>query len=229
MRFACDGLLSEIGFISIFFSPILFRYINYISHLNNISFYILKFILLKFMISTGVNIIGSQCPYWTSFNGLSFFFQGQPLLSSFSYTFHKNLGDTFNKILSAFGYFCILYLPIGYFLVWRRFSIYSGQITFLFNIFFIIVGNYGILNLLIIILNFINFDDYFYRSILNKNILQKLKLDYLSPLCPTYLKERKELKEEIDRNENELGKIRKDIDKENEKKKKKKMKKKLKN
>ena len=228
MRFACDGLLSEIGFISIFFSPILFRYINYISHLNNISFYILKFILLKFMISTGVNIIGSQCPYWTSFNGLSFFFQGQPLLSSFSYTFHKNLGDTFNKILSAFGYFCILYLPIGYFLVWRRFSIYSGQITFLFNIFFIIVGNYGILNLLIIILNFINFDDYFYRSILNKNILQKLKLDYLSPLCPTYLKERKELKEEIDRNENELGKIRKDIDKENEKKKEEKDEKKIK-
>lgn len=228
MRFASDGLLSEIGFISIFFSPISFKYINYISHLNNISFYILKFILVKFMLSTGINIIGSQCPYWTSFNGLSFFFQGQPLLSSLSYSFHKYLGDTFNKILSAFGYFCVLYLPIGYFLIWRRFSIYSGQITFLFNIFFILVGNYGILNLLIIILNFINFDDYFYRSILNKNILQKLKLDYLSPLLTNYFKEKKELNEEINRNENKLGKIRNDINKENEKKKEEKDEKKIK-
>ena len=82
------------------------------------------------MASTGVNIIGCQCPYWSSFTGLSFFFQGQPLLSSFSYTFHNFLGDNFIKILSAFGYFCVLYLPIGYFLVWRRFSIYAGQITF---------------------------------------------------------------------------------------------------
>ena len=218
MRFAWDGLLCEIGFISIFFAPFSFRYINYIYHLNNLSFYVLKFILLKFMASTGVNIIGSQCPYWSSFTGLSFFFQGQPLLSSFSYTFHNFFGDTFIKILSAFGYFCILYLPIGYFLVWRRFSIYSGQITFLFNLFFIFAGNYGFLNLLIIILNSLNFDDYFYRTILSKNILQKLKLDYLSILIPIYLKDRKELNEEINKNEIELGKIKNDLNKENEKK-----------
>ena len=218
MKFAWDGLLSEIGFISIFFAPFSFRYINYIYPLNNVSFYVLKFILLKFMASTGINIIGSQCPYWSSFNGLSFFFQGQPLLSSFSYSFHNYLGDTFSKILSAFGYFCILYLPIGYFLVWRRFSIYSGQITFLFNLFFIFTGNYGFLNLLIIILNSLNFDDYFYRTILNKNILKTLKLDYLSILIPSYIKEKKELNEEINKNEIELGKIKNDLNIENEKK-----------
>ena len=82
MKFASDSLLSEIGFITIFFAPINFRYINYIFIQNNISFYILKFILFKFMVSTGINIVGSQCPYWTSFTGLSFFFQGQILLSS---------------------------------------------------------------------------------------------------------------------------------------------------
>ena len=214
MRFAWDGLLSEIGFISIFFAPFSFRYINYVFHSNNISFYVLKFILAKFMISTGINIIGSQCPYWTSFNGLSFFFQGQPLLSSFSFYFHYYLGDTFTKILSAFGYFCILYLPIGYFLIWRRFSIYSGEITFLFNLFLIFVGNYGFLNLLIIILNSLNFDDYFYRTILSQNILNKLKLDYLYLLIPIYSKDRKQLNED----EKELRKIKNEINKENEKK-----------
>ena len=218
MRFAWDGLLSEIGFAAIFFSPFSFRYINYIYHLNNISFYVLKFILAKFMFSTGINIIGAQCPYWSSFSGLSFFFQGQPLLSSLSYFFHAKLNDNFNKILSAFGYFCILYLPAGYFLVWRRFSIYAGQITFLFNLFFIFTGNYGFLNLLVIILNSLNFDDYFYRSILSNNILVKLKLDFLSNLIPLYIKEKKELNEEINKNESELEKIKNEIDKENEKK-----------
>jgi hypothetical protein len=129
------------------------------------------------MVSTGINIIGAQCPYWSSFNGLSFFFQGQYLLSSNSFFFHNNLGDNFKKILSAFGYFCILYLPIGYFLVWRRFSIYAGQITFIFNFFFVLAGNYGVLNLLVIILNVLNFDDYFFRTIFSKNFLMKWGLD----------------------------------------------------
>ena len=218
MRFAWDGLLTEIGFISIFFAPFSFRYINYIYHINNIAFYGLKFILAKFMISTGINIIGSQCPYWNSFTGLTFFFQEQPILSSLSFFFNNNLGDTFSKILSAFGYFCILYLPLGYFLVWRRFSIYAGQITFIFNLFFLIIGNYGFLNLLVIVLNTINFDDYFYRSIISQKNLQKLKVDYLSILIPKYIQEKKELDEEINKNENELGKIRKELDTENEKK-----------
>ena len=75
MRFALDGLLSEIGFISIFFASFSFKSINYIFQLNNISFYALKFILAKFMVSTGINILGSQYPDWTTFNGLSFFFK----------------------------------------------------------------------------------------------------------------------------------------------------------
>ena len=212
-RLASDNLLTEIGFISIFFAPISYRYINYIFISNNISFYVLKFILFKFMISTGINIIGAQCPYWSSFNGLSFFFQGQYLLSSNSFFFHNNLGDNFKKILSAFGYFCILYLPIGYFLIWRRFSIYAGQITFFFNLFFILVGNYGVLNLLVIILNVVNFDDYFFRSLLSKNILKKWNLDTISGFIPEYLSDKKKLNEEISKHEEDLEKIRKDIDK----------------
>ena len=212
-RLASDNLLTEIGYISIFFAPISYRYINYIFISNNISFYVLKFILFKFMISTGINIIGAQCPYWSSFNGLSFFFQGQYLLSSNSFFFHNNLGDNFKKILSAFGYFCILYLPIGYFLIWRRFSIYAGQITFFFNLFFILVGNYGVLNLLVIILNVVNFDDYFFRSILSKNILKKWNLDTISGFIPEYLSDKKNLNEEISKHEEDLEKIRKDLDK----------------
>ena len=218
MKFACDNLLTEIGFIAIFFAPFSFRNINYIFIVNDICYYILKFILFKFMVSTGINIIGSECPYWTSFNGLSFFFQGQGLLSKNSYFFHNNLSDNAKKIISAFGYFCILYLPIGYFLVWRRFSIYAGQLTFLFNLFFILAGNYGVLNLLVIILNIINFDDYFFRAIFSRNFLKKWGLDTVSGLVPGYFAEKKILDKEIKKYEDDLEKIRKEIDKKNDKK-----------
>ena len=140
MRFALDCLLSEIGFISIFFASFSFKSINYIFQLNNISFYALKFILAKFIVSIGIYILGSQYPDWTTFNGLSFFFQGQLSLSSLSFYFHNYLSDNATKILSAFGYFCILYLPVENFSIWTRFSIYAGQITFLFNLFFIFVN-----------------------------------------------------------------------------------------
>ncbi len=190
-KFPWDSLLSEVGFAAIIFAPVDFKYINYISDINNIAYYALKFILLKFMVSTGINLIGSQCPYWNSFTGLNFFFLGQPLLNNLSLLFHFNLKETFKKIISAFGYFTLLYLPIGYFLVWRRFSIYAGQITFLFNFFLFISGNYSYIPLLIIALNVLNFDDYFFRSIFSKNFLIKWNLDYLSLIIPEFIKDKK--------------------------------------
>ena len=220
MRFSWDELLLEIGFISIFFSPLNLngnKVINHITHINNIAFYLLKFILLKFMISTGINIITSKCNYWNSFSGLNFFFEGQTLLSPLSYFFHTYMGTKLKRVLNAFGYFCMLYIPFGYFLVWRRFSIYAGQITFIFNLFLIIVGNYGYLHLLIIVLNILNFDDYFFRVIFPKKFLNFFKLDYLTPLIPLYIKEIKERKKLLNEKENKLIKIKKELDEEKQK------------
>ena len=220
MRFSWDELLLETGFISIFFSPLNLngkKYINHITQINNIAFYILKYILFKFMISTGINIISSKCSYWNSFNGLNFFFEGQPLLSSFSYFFHSFLNSKMKRIISAFGYFCLIYLPFGYFLIWRRFNIFAGQITFIFNLFLIFAGNYGYLNLLVIDLNLLNFDDYYFRAIFSKNLLEYFKLDYLSPLIPLYVKEMKERKKILLNKENKVIEIKKELDEEKEK------------
>ena len=220
MRFSWDELLLEIGFISIFFAPLNLngnKVINHITHINNISFYMLKFILFKFMISTGINIISSKCDYWNSFNGLNYFFEGQPLLSSYSYIFHNYLSDKAKKIISAFAYFCLIYLPFGYFLVLRRFSIYSGQITFFYNLFLIFSGNYGYLHILIIVLNILNFDDFYFRSIFSNNFLIYFKLDYLSPLIPLYIKQMKERKKILMKKENKIIEIKKELDNEKEK------------
>ena len=219
MKYAWDNLLSEIGFMAIFFAPLSFKSINYITHINNFSFYVLKFILAKFMISSGINIIGSLCPYWTSFNGLNFFFLGQPLLSSYSYFFNFCLGETAKKILSAFGYFCVLYLPLGYFLVWRRFSIYAGEITFLFNCFFIFAGNYGFMHLLVIVLNVLNFDDYFFRTIFTQKILNFFGIDNLISLVPQYIQDRKEKNILVNSEEQKLQEVKNKMENEKDKEK----------
>ena len=219
MRFSWDELFLEIGFITIFFSPLNLngnKTINHISHINNIAFYLLKFILLKFMISSGLNIFTSKCDYWKTFNGLDFFFEEQPLLSPLSYSFHSYLSNKLKKILTAFGYFCMVYLPFGYFLYWRRFSIYAGQITFIFNLFFLFAGNYGYLNLLIIVLNVLNFDDFFFRAIIPGKLLLYLKLDYLTSLIPLYIKEMKERRKIILKKENKIIEIKKKLDAEKE-------------
>ena len=62
-----------------------------------------------------------------------------------------------------------------------------------------------VLNLLVIVLNTINFDDYFYRSIINVKFLQKLKIDYLTPLIPKYKNDIKKFNEEKRKIEYELG------------------------
>ena len=221
MRFSLDELLLEIGFITIFFSPLDLngnKMINHISHINNIAFYLLKFILLKFMISSGLNIFISKCDYWKTFNGLDFFFEGQPLLSPFSYFFHSYLSTKLKKIITAFGYFCMVYLPFGYFLIWRRLSIYAGQITFMFNLFFLLAGNYGYLNLLVIVLNVLNFDDFFFRAIMPGKLLLYLRLDYLTSLIPLYILEMKERKKLMSKKETKIIEIKKKLDAEKENK-----------
>ena len=214
-KFSCDTLLSEIGFITIFFAPFSFdglKYINYITQINNIAFYLLKFILLKYMLSTGINIIGSKSPFWLSFNGLNYFFEALAVPTPLSYIFHYSLKDKFKKIISAFCYFILLYIPFGYFLVWRRICIYAGQITFIFNLLLALVENYGVLHLLIFLLNSLNFDDMFYRSILNKKILNYFTLDYLSIIIPIYIKEKRERNKLINQEENKLISIKEKID-----------------
>ena len=211
MRYEWDYLLLEVGFVSIAFAPYDYeRNINIISNIDNLCFYILRFVLYKVMFCIGSNILGSNCSYWLSFNGLNFYFQSQASLTGLSYYMH-NIPDGMKKLMSGFVYFVFEYLPLGYFLIWRRINIYVGQITFIFILIVSLSGNYGFYGLLMIVLNILNFDDYYIRGILHQNILYYLNVDELLPVFMEYVDEMKQKQNELEkinqRNEELVNKL----------------------
>ena len=162
------------------------------------------------MFCIGSNILGSNCSYWLSFNGLNFYFQSQASLTGLSYYMH-NIPDGMKKLMSGFVYFVFEYLPLGYFLIWRRINIYVGQITFIFILIVSLSGNYGFYGLLMIVLNILNFDDYYIRGILHQNILYYLNVDELLPVFMEYVDEMKQKQNELEkinqRNEELVNKL----------------------
>ena len=213
IKYEWDNLLLETGFLAIIFAPRNYeKEINIISLSDNISFYLLRFLLFKVMFCTGINIMLSDCPYWLSFNGFNFYFQSQYLLSNFSFFGHF-LPVPIKKSLSAWMFFCILYLPFGYFLIWRRFNIFSGQLTFIFNFWIMIFGNYSFFQLLILTINILNFDDYFIRGIFSQKILNFFNIDNLTNIVLKYIEEKEKKDEEESKEEEELEKRKQEIEK----------------
>ena len=213
IKYEWDNLLLETGFLAIIFAPTNYeKEINIISLIDNISFYLLRFLLFKVMFCTGINIMLSDCPYWLSFNGFNFYFQSQYLLSNFSFFGHF-LPVPIKKSLSAWMFFCILYLPFGYFLIWRRFNIFSGQLTFIFNFWIMIFGNYSFFQLLILTINILNFDDYFIRGIFSQKILNFFNIDNLTNIVLKYIEEKEKKDEEESKEEEELEKRKQEIEK----------------
>ena len=213
IKYEWDNLLLETGFLAIIFAPTNYeKEINIISLIDNISFYLLRFLLFKVMFCTGINIMLSDCPYWLSFNGFNFYFQSQYLLSNFSFFGHF-LPVPIKKSLSAWMFFCILYLPFGYFLIWRRFNIFSGQLTFIFNFWIMIFGNYSFFQLLILTINILNFDDYFIRGIFSQKILNFFNIDNLTNIVLKYIEEKEKKEEEESKEEEELEKRKQEIEK----------------
>ena len=213
IKYEWDNLLLETGFLAIIFAPTNYeKEINIISLIDNISFYLLRFLLFKVMFCTGINIMLSDCPYWLSFNGFNFYFQSQYLLSNFSFFGHF-LPVPIKKSLSAWMFFCILYLPFGYFLIWRRFNIFSGQLTFIFNFWIMIFGNYSFFQLLILTINILNFDDYFIRGIFSQKILNFFNIDNFTNIVVKYIEEKEKKEEEESKEEEELEKRKQEIEK----------------
>lgn len=207
LRYEWDMLLLEVGFVTILFAPLdYYKYINIITNIDNLCFYLLRFLLFKIMFCISSNILASGCPYWLSFSGLNFYFQSQPLLSSLSYTAH-NLPDGIKKVLSSYGYFILEYIPFGYFLIWRRINIFAGELTFCFHFFIMICGNYSFYNILILVINVLNFDDYFWRGVLGIGIINKLGMDELGDIIEVYIEQLNEKEEQREKMQLELNEL----------------------
>ena len=165
MSYEFDYLLMETGFVSIFLCDFILLDSLYLQY---ISFYIIKFILFKFLFGNGLSIIFSENQHFLNFNGFDFFLINQPIPTMFSYHLNKiNYG--IKKLFSTFIMSNLLILPFGMFMFFKRISIITGEIIFGFNLFFLIIGHNGLINLICLVLNIANFNDEFFELFYDLN------------------------------------------------------------
>jgi hypothetical protein len=136
--FQWDGLLLEVGFLAIFLTWgsgwIVFLY---------------QFLLARFMFMSGVVKLASGDPNWSGLTALNYYYQTQPLPSSFAWYAH-HLPQWFHK-LSVLGVFFIeLIVPVLMFIPGKFRSLVALCFVIL-QLFIILTGNYGFFNFLVII------------------------------------------------------------------------------
>jgi hypothetical protein len=188
MSYQWDTFLLEAGFISIFLAPIYKDRLIILTPIDNLAFNLLKFLLFRFMYSSGIVKVTSGCKYWSSFTALHYHFQSQPLPNVISYYAHF-LPDGVKKMLVAEHFMIEIYLPFLYFLFHRRFSLFAGIMNYLLQIVIIMTGNYNFFNLLTIAVNLTLLDDEILRSFLPEWIIRVCDLDPLADL-KIYLKKK---------------------------------------
>lgn len=98
-----DYLLLEAGFIGIFLAPLTKSQLSEVTSSEETSYYLMRFLMFKYVFGTGVNKLLSGCEQWATLNALNNFFQNTPLPHSFSYIFH-NYSDFIKKTLLGLIY-----------------------------------------------------------------------------------------------------------------------------
>ena len=165
MSYEFDYLLMETGFVSIFLCDFLLLDSSYLQY---ISFHIIKFILFKFLFGNGLSIIFCENQHFLNFNGFDYFLINQPIPTMFSYHLNKiNYG--IKKLFSSFIMSNLLILPFGMFMFFKRLNIITGEIIFGFNIFMLLIGHNGLINLICLVLNIANFNDEFFELFYDLN------------------------------------------------------------
>lgn len=190
MSFQWDIFLIEIGFLSIFFCPFSIKGKNSkhkISSLDIFVYYLLRFMLFRFIYANGIVKVTADCPTWQSLTSLNHHFQSQPIPNIFSWYAHFS-PDWLKKIMVAFTFFIEIHSTFLFFSFRIKFiNYFAGILQISLQIGIILTGNYNFFNLLTILLIFMNFDDDFFdlffikgnkKNEKNENSLRKL-FDFL--------------------------------------------------
>jgi hypothetical protein len=104
MSFQWDIFLLEVGFLSILFAPRWKSTLAIITPIDNVSFFLIRFLMFRFIYANGIVKITADCPVWKTFTTLHHHFQGQPLPNLGSWYAHF-LPDGILKILTALTFF----------------------------------------------------------------------------------------------------------------------------
>ncbi len=158
MSFEFDHFNLEVGFIAIF----LCEFISFDSkYLQILSKYILKFTIFKILYSYALSLIFSNNKYVLSLQSYESFLLKQSIPSSTIIFLNKYIPLELQTLLTALIFLVLIIVPFGMFCVFKRVCKISGILIMIFCLNLTLIGNYGLGNLMLLAINFVNFDDKF--------------------------------------------------------------------
>jgi hypothetical protein len=104
MSFQWDIFLLEVGFLTILFAPLWKSRLAVITPIDNAVYFLIRFLMFRFIYSNGIVKVTADCPAWKTFNVLQHHFQSQPLPNIISWYVHF-LPDGLMKVLTALTFF----------------------------------------------------------------------------------------------------------------------------
>ena len=162
LSFQWDILLLEAGFLAIFFAPCRWRMSAARgAPLSRAGFFLLKLLLFKLMLMSGVVKLTSGDDSWWNLTALDYHYWTQPLPTAIGWWSDQH-PEWFKKFSVAF---CLAVEIIGPFFIWtprRLRHVAAGFLIFL-QIAIAATGNYCFFNLVTIALCLLLFDDKFFR------------------------------------------------------------------
>ena len=171
--FSFDHFNLEVGFISIFLCEFYFFDNKY---LQCISKYILKFTIFKVLYSFALSLIFSNNKNILSLKAYDSFLLKQLIPSSSIIFLNKFMPNDFHILFSALIFLVMIIVPFGMFCFFKRICRISGLIIACFCLSLTFVGNFGLSNLMLLAINFVNFDDEFLDLLFRFGEEKKIKL-----------------------------------------------------
>ena len=173
MSFTFDHFNLEVGFISIFLCEC---YTFNSKYLQILSKYLLKFTIFKVLYSFGLSLIFSNNKYILSLKGYESFLLKQLIPSSNIIFLNKYIPDDLQIIFTVLVFLVMIIVPFGMFCFFKRISRISGILIAVFCLSLTLVGNFGLSNLMLLAINFVNFDDEFLDLLFRLGEEKKIKV-----------------------------------------------------
>lgn len=171
--FSFDHFNLEVGFISIFLCEFYFFDNKY---LQCISKYILKFTIFKVLYSFALSLIFSNNKNILSLKAYDSFLLKQLIPCSSIIFLNKFMPNDFHILFSVLIFLVMIIVPFGMFCFFKRICRISGLIIACFCLSLTFVGNFGLSNLMLLAINFVNFDDEFLDLLFRFGEEKKIKV-----------------------------------------------------
>jgi predicted DCC family thiol-disulfide oxidoreductase YuxK len=188
-NFQWDVLLLEAGFLSIFFAPWKLRprelslragsTIPATAPVSRTALFLLKLLLFKLMLMSGVVKLTSGDPSWWNLTALDYHYWSQPLPTLFGWWADKT-AEWFKHFSVAF---CLVVEIIVPFFIWapRRLRLIAAGLLIFLQLAIAITGNYCFFNLLTIALCLLLIDDASIGRVLGRRASASLPSEDLRP------------------------------------------------